>query len=155
MIRPPPRSTRTDTLFPYTTLFRSGRQLNGWRFELRHLHAKSASQSRFSDFALHIRAIVRSQSLPGYVLELVPGTGSETLLVMRPSVIEIGLRPVDNLPRQKRRIGTSDAMPIGTSTAVLSVLRTLTSPLNLWPSLRSDRRIDGKEELSTGTFRWE
>src|SRR3546814_1084724 len=28
MIRRPPRSTRTDTLFPYTTLFRSGfRQL--------------------------------------------------------------------------------------------------------------------------------
>src|SRR3546814_4362215 len=24
MIRPPPSSTRTDTLFPYTTLFRSG-----------------------------------------------------------------------------------------------------------------------------------
>src|SRR3546814_18489790 len=28
MIRRPPRSTRTDTLFPYTTLFRS---LKGWR----------------------------------------------------------------------------------------------------------------------------
>src|SRR3546814_3196114 len=27
MIRRPPRSTRTDTLFPYTTLFRSLRQL--------------------------------------------------------------------------------------------------------------------------------
>src|SRR3546814_16071738 len=27
MIRPPPRSTRTDTLFPYTTLFRSPRGL--------------------------------------------------------------------------------------------------------------------------------
>src|SRR3546814_15246494 len=27
MIRRPPRSTRTDTLFPYTTLFRSGRHL--------------------------------------------------------------------------------------------------------------------------------
>src|SRR3546814_10602003 len=27
MIRRPPRSTRTDTLFPYTTLFRSKRQL--------------------------------------------------------------------------------------------------------------------------------
>src|SRR3546814_2971707 len=27
MIRRPPRSTRTDTLFPYTTLFRSGRSL--------------------------------------------------------------------------------------------------------------------------------
>src|SRR3546814_10724187 len=31
MIRRPPRSTRTDTLFPYTTLFRSvlGRELPG------------------------------------------------------------------------------------------------------------------------------
>src|SRR3546814_5740308 len=32
MIRRPPRSTRTDTLFPYTTLFRSnqgGRKVNG------------------------------------------------------------------------------------------------------------------------------
>src|SRR3546814_7909204 len=28
MIRRPPRSTRTDTLFPYTTLFRS----TGWKF---------------------------------------------------------------------------------------------------------------------------
>src|SRR3546814_9142861 len=27
MIRPPPRSTRTDTLFPYTTLFRSAIQI--------------------------------------------------------------------------------------------------------------------------------
>src|SRR3546814_9424947 len=27
MIRRPPRSTRTDTLFPYTTLFRSAQQL--------------------------------------------------------------------------------------------------------------------------------
>src|SRR3546814_16162086 len=28
MIRRPPRSTRTDTLFPYTTLFRSSLQLD-------------------------------------------------------------------------------------------------------------------------------
>src|SRR3546814_5445933 len=32
MIRRPPRSTRTDTLLPYTTLFRSG--LGGLRFRL-------------------------------------------------------------------------------------------------------------------------
>src|SRR3546814_13751084 len=35
MIRRPPRSTRTDTLFPYTTLFRSGiadrRTVRPWR----------------------------------------------------------------------------------------------------------------------------
>src|SRR3546814_9017119 len=29
MIRRPPRSTRTDTLFPYTTLFRSGEVAQG------------------------------------------------------------------------------------------------------------------------------
>src|SRR3546814_8237489 len=29
MIRRPPRSTRTDTLFPYTTLFRSNEQRDG------------------------------------------------------------------------------------------------------------------------------
>src|SRR3546814_1561450 len=38
MIRRPPRSTRTDTLFPYTTLFRStGRGSLGWA-SLRPLH---------------------------------------------------------------------------------------------------------------------
>src|SRR3546814_6292242 len=31
MIRPPPRSTRTDTLFPYTTLFRSAADAAAWR----------------------------------------------------------------------------------------------------------------------------
>src|SRR3546814_19618673 len=31
MIRRPPRSTRTDTLFPYTTLFRSGDRRGLWR----------------------------------------------------------------------------------------------------------------------------
>src|SRR3546814_15675932 len=30
MIRRPPRSTRTDTLFPYTTLFRSSGDLRRW-----------------------------------------------------------------------------------------------------------------------------
>src|SRR3546814_6642362 len=30
MIRPPPRSTRTDTLFPYTTLFRSLTRTTGY-----------------------------------------------------------------------------------------------------------------------------
>src|SRR3546814_2037968 len=31
MIRRPPRSTRTDTLFPYTTLFRSHNEVRSWR----------------------------------------------------------------------------------------------------------------------------
>src|SRR3546814_4076424 len=47
MIRRPPRPTRTDTLFPYTTLFRSGNDLtidaalaDAPRDQLRHLTAE-------------------------------------------------------------------------------------------------------------------
>src|SRR3546814_10570343 len=40
MIRRPPRSTRTDTLFPYTTLFRSAqdRERTAWIFDFAVLH---------------------------------------------------------------------------------------------------------------------
>src|SRR3546814_15200616 len=55
MIRRPPRSTRTDTLFPYTTLFRSGYSGNsgnqGLRDtggEIRHLrHGKRVTHERY------------------------------------------------------------------------------------------------------------
>src|SRR3546814_4466036 len=40
MIRRPPRSTRTDTLFPYTTLFRSF--CHGRSIELEHLPSRIA-----------------------------------------------------------------------------------------------------------------
>src|SRR3546814_8902616 len=38
MIRRPPRSTRTDTLFPYTTLFRSNRDADPGRIQTRSDH---------------------------------------------------------------------------------------------------------------------
>src|SRR3546814_15113962 len=47
MIRRPPRSTRTDTLFPYTTLFRSGRiGRNGGRRTAGTKLSPIASQAR-------------------------------------------------------------------------------------------------------------
>src|SRR3546814_5225174 len=46
MIRRPPRSTRTDTLFPYTTLFRSERQLPRTQAHDRHAARKQAQLSR-------------------------------------------------------------------------------------------------------------
>src|SRR3546814_14982383 len=42
MIRRPPRSTRTDTLFPYTTLFRSAVLLAGLSDRSRNLQALAA-----------------------------------------------------------------------------------------------------------------
>src|SRR3546814_18135805 len=64
MIRLPPRSTRTDTLFPYTTLFRSALRHRGFdegreqrmrverlRFELRmELHADEPGMVRQFDY---------------------------------------------------------------------------------------------------------
>src|SRR3546814_1339771 len=58
MIRRPPRSTRTDTLFPYTTLFRSGVELESvirpdpnWLINLSfsYLNAKVAGDQFFSN----------------------------------------------------------------------------------------------------------
>jgi plasmid replication initiation protein len=48
----------------------AGRQAGGWRFEFAHLHAKSGSVMRASDFAFHLRRIATRQGLPGYELHV-------------------------------------------------------------------------------------
>lgn len=67
----------------------AGRQADGWRFAFRHLHTKSASQARFSDFALDVRRLAARQPLPGYALEVerVVEAGGQfhDVLVLRPS----------------------------------------------------------------------
>src|SRR3546814_17854231 len=49
MRRPPPRSTRTDTLFPYTTLFRSqaNQMTQKWESGRRQLSWRHAMDLRF------------------------------------------------------------------------------------------------------------
>src|SRR3546814_9848161 len=46
MIRRPPRSTRTDTLFPYTTLFRSVRRLRHAGAISRRHHRRASAHAR-------------------------------------------------------------------------------------------------------------
>src|SRR3546814_10712991 len=53
MIRRPPRSTRTDTLFPYTTLFRSTGKLQGGPHVVA-LHGKRAIEQALGHFAIPI-----------------------------------------------------------------------------------------------------
>src|SRR3546814_15162031 len=63
MIRRPPRSTRTDTLFPYTTLFRSVRSLDAAR-------AKAATipsvlvQKRLAEASRYDAKAARADILP-------------------------------------------------------------------------------------------
>src|SRR3546814_12173791 len=78
MIRRPPRSTRTDTLFPYTTLFRSAKQFLASRrregrrrdrFPRRRLAAARASPRHSSACSrraswLHVRGIPPAAGTP-------------------------------------------------------------------------------------------
>jgi plasmid replication initiation protein len=61
-----------------------GHQPEGWQFDFRHLHRKSGSAARYSDFALDLRALVSRQSLPGYQLDIVRMEPSTELLAFRP-----------------------------------------------------------------------
>src|SRR3546814_13218195 len=53
MIRRPPRSTRTDTLFPYTTLFRSGVHCRDRKMRAVMRHGTRSSHAFLSETALH------------------------------------------------------------------------------------------------------
>ncbi|MBC2887629.1 MAG: replication protein A [Paracoccus sp. BP8] len=89
----------------------AGRQPEGWSFEVAHLHQKSGSLARPSDFALDLRRIAARQSLPGYLLQIEWENGQE-LLRFLPE--ELSTVPVDN---HVNPIGTSGARNIGTSGA--------------------------------------
>src|SRR3546814_5162900 len=62
MIRRPPRSTRTDTLFPYTTLFRSVRRARAGRRDLRQRPAKRQGDAQVLDRAVAQRRAAHPRS---------------------------------------------------------------------------------------------
>src|SRR3546814_2731871 len=64
MTRLPPRSTRTDTLFPYTTLFRSREDLPEL---IAHFLGQIDAETRFSPAAMRMLA---AYDWPGNVREL-------------------------------------------------------------------------------------
>src|SRR3546814_4083057 len=71
MIRRPPRSTRTDTLFPYTTLFRSFQRIAG----------QALVGAALPDKALQIRVArrpLRRHDCPGGLRQLAPRSEEHT-----------------------------------------------------------------------------
>src|SRR3546814_12693810 len=69
MIRRPPRSTRTDTLFPYTTLFRSTRLA-----ALGHAGAIEAAAHRVVAHTRQILDAAAADQHHGVLLQVVPFT---------------------------------------------------------------------------------
>src|SRR3546814_12050191 len=67
MIRRPPRSTRTDTLFPYTTLFRS----EEWRFtRLKGTFGESDLSGRFT-ISMPKNRLLLDADLSSRVLDII------------------------------------------------------------------------------------
>lgn len=79
-----------------------GRQPAGWSFDFRHLHVKSGSLARYSDFALDLRDIAARQALPGYALDVSRSDAAELL-----SFVAVPEHPFDRHLRQLARRGIS------------------------------------------------
>ncbi|MBZ9791659.1 replication initiator protein A [Rhizobium sp. 3T7] len=109
----------------------AGHQRHGWLFEVAHLHVKSGSLARVSDFALDLRRIAARQPLPGYRLEIEREHGRE-LLRIRPEILS-------TVPVEKGvdTIGTSGVRSIGTSGAAISAHQARGPQLSLWPETRN------------------
>src|SRR3546814_4705735 len=63
MIRRPPRSTRTDTLFPYTTLFRSTRAVAGCKHTKYGGRKQVSANHHHSPFANGLRTLPRPAAI--------------------------------------------------------------------------------------------
>ena len=105
----------------------AGRQPGGWLFEVAHLHEKSGSLARKTDFALDLRRIVARQPLPGYRLRMERGDRSELLHILP---VNLSTESVD---KPVEALGTSGAPTIGTSGAGVSGFQARGSQLSLWP----------------------
>src|SRR3546814_2582470 len=102
MIRRPPRSTRTDTLFPYTTLFRSrsadsfGRDSDRQAAELKLGVIRSAPAELLQAIAATLR--------PSFAIELVENSDSELRAALSSGRIHMALVPLD---RKSTRLNSS------------------------------------------------
>jgi len=122
----------------------AGHQRHGWAFEVAHLHAKSGSLARPSDFALDLRRIAARQPLPGYRLRIEREDRRELLRIRpeNPSTV-----PVDN---RVKAIGRSGARGIGTSGADLSADQAHEPQLSLWPrTANPTRNLESNRESNS------
>jgi plasmid replication initiation protein len=105
----------------------AGRQPQGWLFDIPHLHVKSGSLARLSDFAIDIRRIAARQPLPGYRLR-IEFDGRREMLRILPAG-----RPRQPVDGAVETIGRSSARTIGRSGATSSGDRAHRLQGSPWP----------------------
>lgn len=127
----------------------AGHQRQGWVFELAHLHAKSGSLARASDFALDIRRIAERQPLPGYRLLIERKARSELLRILP---VELSTVPVHN---PVNGLGRSGAGVSADQAQTLSADQAHQPQLNLWPEQQNraanlESNIDSNSSVLCG-----
>src|SRR3546814_2676731 len=136
MIRRPPRSTRTDTLFPYTTLFRSA----------------SISGSEFNDMTAGLKALVAQYAALGLpiTVTLIPFAdsvgASETFSFS--AATDAGYLDLENaLENLGQGYGGVGALGTNYDAALNAARGDLAADI-------ADRKRVGKECVSTVSNRW-
>src|SRR3546814_14205632 len=127
MLRRPPRSTRTDTLFPYTTLFRSKLAIHNHPLPSGYWHPKLIStllkdRSPLMGACADIGHWVRSGLDPIECLQLLEGR-----------VISFHIKDMNTIG-----VRSAHDVPWGTG----------------YSNIRSEERRVGKEGVSTCSTRW-
>src|SRR3546814_13683999 len=132
MIRRPPRSTRTDTLFPYTTLFRSDRGV-----ALLSLEEKIDTSSAAGELIFHVFG-----SIAHFERRLIAERTKDGIAAARAKGKLPGRRPLD--PQK--------------ASAALKLVEAGMSPTEAARQLglgrRSEERSVGKECVRTWRSRW-
>src|SRR3546814_8060543 len=100
MIRRPPRSTRTDTLFPYTTLFRSP-------FHLAGVAAQAGILRQIDAIALAAQVEGRLVFLAGLGLHRVPAHVAAPRHVSPPLFFGAAMAWASRSDRKSTRLNTS------------------------------------------------
>jgi plasmid replication initiation protein len=129
-----------------------GQQRGGWKFDLRHLYAKSASLSPFKRFAFELRDLARRQPLPGYSLRVQREASGRELLLFRRS--KLSTSPCGQPVEEAVQTGTNSNVRFGTAPACYSeqklpfssIESTASGAPNLDSNLESNSSVVGHRE---------
>src|SRR3546814_19041506 len=145
MIRRPPRSTRTDTLFPYTTLFRSAKFFIGTPYKrLTAVHAFSFHRRGFCLTTIRWcpkGMIFFANTFRSFVLH----TASMRILIIHNFYQHPGGEDVV-FEQEKALLGTPEAtysLKFRNQKGWRGAWQTLWSPGNIWSAQRLKRAIAG------------
>jgi plasmid replication initiation protein len=81
----------------------AGHQELGWQFTMRQLYDKSGATSRFSDFAIDVRRVVKDDSLPEYALAIYRNEDGDEVVSFVPRSQLVATDPRFEARRFRRR----------------------------------------------------